>query len=417
MNRPGLRVLQLSRCSGGTGAERCARELYDGLPTIGIRTALWVGECLPNDSKEVRPMRFSWEKYLVPMEVFPDLTDWRHRGTIHSLESISGNDFDLIHIHNIHSGWISTKAVHDLAKRLPIAWTLHDEWAPNLGLTYDLTGKVTPWHAKKLSRGPIRYIPYHRYHENYKWRRTRSFLQKWLPQPSIVICPSHYLEEMTKRKGIFPNSEILYIPNGTKMLDVPESRLDKKEAKQGFGLAPDRPVVMMISADLAQAHKGIDFGIAAIRGVPHEYGLQVLLIGRSSQQIANSIGPIPSVCAYASEDSMLARAYRAADVTLLPSLGENFPYVILESLACGTPVIGFPIGGVPEMLGANERGLVCTEINSVEMSDHLCRLISDSVLRNELGARGAIWVQENCNMRKYLESVAQAYENAITLNI
>lgn len=54
---------------------------------------------------------------------------------------------------------------------------------------------------------------------------------------------------------------------------------------------------------------------------------------------------------------MLAEYYSLADVFILPSLAENYAIVSLEAMACGTPVVGFDVGGTPEQLTAS-RGIV-----------------------------------------------------------
>src|SRR4029077_11039179 len=192
-----------------------------------------------------------------------------------------------------------------------------------------------------------------------------------MPQPKVVICPSRYMAGLARSSGIFPPAEIVHIPNGTRMLDLPERRMDRAEAKVALGLSTDRPALLMISADLAQAHKGIGLGIAALKDAGAHRDIQVVLLGNSAQAIKELIRPIQTVCLQARDDATLARAYRAVDITLLPSLGENLPYVALESLACGTPLICFAIGGMPEIIGQNQRGILCRNIDPLEMSGHL----------------------------------------------
>jgi glycosyltransferase involved in cell wall biosynthesis len=362
---------------------------------------------------EVKGIQFRWEKYLAPLEAFPDLTDWRHRGSIAALRSISSKEFDLVHIHNVHSGWMSIRAVRELTERFPCVWTLHDEWAPKRGLTYDLTGKMSPSDVKRLSHGPIRYIPYHRYHENYKWRRTRNFLGRYMPQPRVVICPSQYMAGLARSSGVFPRSEIVHIPNGTRMLDIPEATMDRAEAKAALGLSTDRPTLLMISADLAQAHKGIGLGVAAIKKAGAHSDLQVVLLGNSAQAIRELIRPIRTVCLQAKDDATLARAYRATDLTLIPSLGENLPYVALESLACGTPLISFAIGGMPEIIGQNERGILCRGIDALEMARHLEFLLSRAEIRGTMGCAGVKWVRDHSGMTDYLQQIAAVYRRAL----
>jgi glycosyltransferase involved in cell wall biosynthesis len=55
--------------------------------------------------------------------------------------------------------------------------------------------------------------------------------------------------------------------------------------------------------------------------------------------------------------------YSAADVFVIPSLMDNLPNTVLESLMCGTPVIGFPVGGIPDMIQNGENGFITEEIS------------------------------------------------------
>ena len=75
----------------------------------------------------------------------------------------------------------------------------------------------------------------------------------------------------------------------------------------------------------------------------------LLTIGRNINKI-NIDGVEVSELGYLNDHEMINNAYSAADVFITPSLAESFGNTVLESLLCGTPVIGFPVGGVKEQI-------------------------------------------------------------------
>ncbi len=121
----------------------------------------------------------------------------------------------------------------------------------------------------------------------------------------------------------------------------------------------------------------------------------------------------PRRAAYARGDAELARAYRAADVTLIPSMCDNFPYVALESLACQTAIAGFRVGGVAEIIGENERGLIAERFDTGQLRANLNRLLTDDALRQRLVQAGHDWVAQECAMDAYVRRIRDVYQSCL----
>ena len=88
---------------------------------------------------------------------------------------------------------------------------------------------------------------------------------------------------------------------------------------------------------------------------------------------------------YLDGDGDLAAAYSAADVFVLPTLAENLPNGALESLACGTPVIAFDVGGVGEVVRHMETGYLAAARDDADLAAGVRRLLEDETLRARLG--------------------------------
>ena len=80
---------------------------------------------------------------------------------------------------------------------------------------------------------------------------------------------------------------------------------------------------------------------------------------------------------FISSTPLLRQFYSACDVFICPSLEDNLPNTVLESMACGTPVIANNIGGIPDMVVNNENGLLMDSIESGPLAHSIDDLIND----------------------------------------
>ena len=71
-------------------------------------------------------------------------------------------------------------------------------------------------------------------------------------------------------------------------------------------------------------------------------------------------------------------AYNAADVFVLPSLEDNLPNTLMESMACGVPCVGFRVGGIPEMIVHQQNGYVAAERNAAELAQGIHYVLAET---------------------------------------
>jgi hypothetical protein len=105
--------------------------------------------------------------------------------------------------------------------------------------------------------------------------------------------------------------------------------------------------------------------------------------------------PIPGMRAmgYMKERDELARLYAAADLFVGPSVEEAFGQVFIEAAACGTPSVGYPVGGVPEAIADGVSGRVADLVNPESLADAIDELYRDPGLRRDMGSWGRLWVE------------------------
>lgn len=81
---------------------------------------------------------------------------------------------------------------------------------------------------------------------------------------------------------------------------------------------------------------------------------------------------------YVSDEQTIVSVYNAADVFVTPSLEDNLPNTIMESLACGVPCVGFAVGGIPEMIDHQKNGYVASLRNSDDLADGIGWVLSQA---------------------------------------
>jgi glycosyltransferase involved in cell wall biosynthesis len=428
-----MRVLLISLRYQSGGAERCARELFERLPGRGVETAMWVATPPDAPVPHVRSIRLPGERWLFPLNFLPTIADWRFFGSRRRLGRLSAGDFDVVHLHNIHGNWLSIQAVQELCRRVPVVWTLHDEWAATGGMPYDLTRHLSLEDARRYAAGSPPYQPFYPGAWSRRWAR---FLDQYLPQPTVAVCPSQYLLDLVRRSGHFPQTALEHVPNGVALLEEPAATMDQNEARRALGLpkavsdpaaplgAEGADVILLVAADLRAPYKGVALGVEALKKLgaarsrarlPH-----ILVLGRGAESIVRELaGALPATAAYAADAATLAQAYRAADVLLVPSLADNFPYTIIEAFACTRPFAGFGIGGLPELAGANEpeaqrRGVLARPYDVTALAQLLSQLLADRAEREALGQRARQWVQQQCSMPGFLTRMIGVYDQAIS---
>ena len=109
----------------------------------------------------------------------------------------------------------------------------------------------------------------------------------------------------------------------------------------------------------------------------------------------------------------VAHWMRAMDIFVLPSLSEAFSNSLLEAMACGCCVVGSRVGGTPELIGENSRGLLFEKGNSQDLATQLTRLIADESLRAEYGRRAAQHARENLSIEIAAARTAEIYDRLL----
>jgi len=109
----------------------------------------------------------------------------------------------------------------------------------------------------------------------------------------------------------------------------------------------------------------------------------------------------------------LLKLYSQADVFAMPSLVEAFGVVFLEAMACGIPVVGTYVGGIPEIVKDGYNGLLVSPGDHLQLSQAIIRLLQDKGLRSHL-AKGGIETAYQFSVQRMMQCTYEVYKNLQT---
>ncbi len=180
---------------------------------------------------------------------------------------------------------------------------------------------------------------------------------------------------------------------------------DRMTCRDAMGLPRDRFIIMSSASSLADPRKGLRHLAAALELLGQDDVL-VVCVG----WFRDEESPIPGMRAmgYMREPDRLAMLYSAADLFVGPSLEEAFGQVFLEAAACGTPSVGYPVGGVPEAFRDGVRGRIAPGVGPAALAEAIDELYTDPALRESMGGWGRIWVENDWSLEAASRGLAGA---------
>jgi len=179
-----------------------------------------------------------------------------------------------------------------------------------------------------------------------------------------MVALSEHSAAIIRRAPMFRECRIEVIPNSIET-DVFTPR-GRAESRRALGLPVNRPIIAYVPSFSSEV-KGYREAAEAFRflgSIAPDLDPLILLIG-SETPATEEIHFEKHVLEYIHENDVLAQAYSAADLVIVPSTEETFSNTTAEAIACGTPVVGFRTGAIPQMVTDGVTGY-CVEVGDVE---------------------------------------------------
>lgn len=254
---------------------------------------------------------------------------------------------DIIHLHWVNNYVDFPSFFRKISK--PIVWTLHDE-----GLFYGIAH-----HRKSILEDNPLEIKYRKI-KRIAIQRSNDLTIVFL---SKMMYDKFHDEEIIsgKRKTIINNSV------NTKVFKL----LNKGNMRRKYGISQNKIIFAFMAYDISDPNKGLSVLSDALCELdPNKF--EILAIGNNKQNreypLVNSIGNV-------SNQNYLCEILSAADFYAMPSYQEAFPQSPMEAMACGLPVVAFPVSGTAELIN-EKNGVVCDDLTKESLKNGISKLLS-----------------------------------------
>jgi glycosyltransferase involved in cell wall biosynthesis len=379
-------ILHLSTSFGDQSA---GYRLHKSLRELNINSRVLTGSQSINDpvlrqpegffDRRISRLKMVFDQY--PLKLYPHRTGGPFSPAIvpdFVIRKIMSENPSLINLHWINGGFVQIETLKKI--RVPIVWTMHDSWA--------FTGGChIPYECKKYcdNCGQCPILGSKRLND-----LSRSvFLRKqksWKNLDIVIVTPSNWLRGCVNDSELFYGNYTEVIPNG---IDINQFKPFNKEiARERLSLPKNKKLILFGAFNCTRdPNKGFEFLKKALLFIKNNkkindaemviFGENDVINSQDCELKLHSLGLIR-------DSQVLAMLYSAADVFVAPSLSENLPNTIMESLSCGTPTVAFHIGGIPDLVDHKSNGYLAVPFDPEDLARGIEWVLSDEKTWNFL---------------------------------
>ena len=347
-----MRVLLISTSDLTGGGAIAAYRLMEALNNNGVKAKMLVRDKI-SSSVTVAQVGTKIPKVLERLQIMSHLKGklWQADTADFGIDVTKTDEYkeaDVIHLHWVNQGMVSLSSLKQMIKDgKKIVWTLHDEW-PYLGICH-YRGDCQETECKNC---PL--LPGNTAHKHFL--KKQELYKKG--NITFVGCS----EWITQRaKQAMPEAQVVHINNC-----IPHNifrPIDQQEARKRLDLPQDKKIILFCSQNLNDERKGYVYLQQALEKLSTiNSQLLTICVGKGGR--------------YINSPEEMANMYAAADVFVTPSLQDNLPNTIAEAMSCGTPCVGFNVGGIPEMIDHLQNGYVAQYKDVADLAEGIQYVLS-----------------------------------------
>ena len=364
-----MKVIHLNHSDMQGGAARAAFRIHEALLAAEVDSTMWVNKKISNVDSVVGPSNRYLETLNAARMILPRQIKRMSKTSdpvLRSLnilpsswpEKINSSDADIVNLHWIGGEMMSLKDIARIDK--PLVWTIHDMW-PFCGAEhYSDTGRWQEGYTVENRPDYESGFDLNRW----IWRKKRSL---WT-DPIPVIANSDWIRSCVANSALMRNwpAKFIHLPLNLSFWK-PEN---KAVCRQILGVPADKPIIAFgAMGGVSDSRKGFDLLLQALKvlgGLRSD--IHLLVFGQDRTEAAETFGYSATFTGHLKDNSSMKVAYCAADVMVVPSRQEAFGQTASEAQACGTPVVAFDIGGLPNTVEHLSTGYLAKPFDTEDLA-------------------------------------------------
>ena len=410
------------------GAAIAARRLHELLCAVGVASRFWYSHRVRMDPPDSSYQALRWDRHSRnPFAVACTKLVGRVRRCRYKAElrrALRGRPPGLEIFTHARTGWLTPFDPHQLSGDIlhlhwvaglidypsffasipddhPIVWTLHDMNPFTGGCHYSSGCRSFTTVCKRCPQLGVhedRDLANRCFHLKHRAVRGKNL---------HIAAPSQWLCDAAQRSRILSDARSFHrIPYG---LDTERlAPQDKRRARFELGLPPDCVIVGFGADRLDCIRKGGCQLVMALKRLPRSPSILCITFGGGNLPSDDELPMIKSL-GYMHDLGRLALAYSAMDLFVMPSLEDNLPQTGLEAMACGTPVVAFRTGGVPEYVRPFETGLLATVGDAAELSACIEWLVTRPEQMHRMGQEARRMIEREYSLHRQADAYVELY--------
>ncbi|MFO1497485.1 MAG: glycosyltransferase [Verrucomicrobiota bacterium] len=338
---------------------------------------------------------------IAKQEIFSDDRGWW-------TDSIAANikGADVVQLHWICQFLNYSRFFQDVPMHIPLVWRLADKNPLTGGCHYDSgCGRFESacGSCPKLDSSDSDDLSHQ------IWARKKSALERITHERLHIVALNQWMRGQVRRSSLLGRFDCSVIPNG---VDLDEFKpINPVAAREALLIPPQSKVVAFVAESASNERKGFALLLEALRALRDRANLFLLIVGDTQQLppigLPNlQVGLVQSV-------AFLRLIYSAAHVFVISSLEDNQPNTVLESMACGTPVVGFNVDGIPEMVEHGKTGWLATPGSVSELAQGIEALLDRDAERLAMGSEARLTVEQSFSRNRQVAQYLTLYQRLL----